>query len=253
MDIAADELERLFDDLPDVVFFVKDRAGRYTHANRTLLIRLGLAERADLVGRCASDLFPAGLGLRYDRQDQSVLGGVTIRDELELHLYPNHRPGWCLTSKRPLEQGGEIRGLVGLSRDLARPDLRHPDYGRLRRLVEHLATHYAEPLVIRDLAHELGLSRSQLGRLAHRVFHLTPGQLLGQIRIEAAMRLLAQDAPIAEVALATGYGDQSAFARKFKAQVGLTPRAYQRLARSHASWVQAVGRPASEVRAGVTA
>ncbi|EQD55744.1 PAS fold-4 domain protein, partial [mine drainage metagenome] len=78
MDISADDLERLFDALPDVVFFVKDPAGRYSHANRTLLARLGLARREDLVGRRASDLFPAGLGLRYDLQDRRVLAGEII-------------------------------------------------------------------------------------------------------------------------------------------------------------------------------
>ncbi|MHB1544039.1 MAG: AraC family transcriptional regulator [Gammaproteobacteria bacterium] len=236
MDISAHDLERLFDALPDVVFFVKDWAGRYSHANQTLLARLGLARREDLVGKRASDLFPAGLGSRYDLQDRKVLAGEIIRDELELHLFPNHAPGWCLSSKRPLRVHGEIRGLVGLSRDLGRPDLRHPDYGRLRRLVEHLETHYGEPTIIGDLARELRVSVSQLERLSRRVFHLTPGQLLGQIRIEAAMRHLALGGRIAQVALASGFGDQSAFARKFKAQVGLTPRAYQTLARSGGSW-----------------
>ncbi len=236
MDIPADDLERLFDALPDVVFFVKDRAGRYSHANRTLLTRLGLARRKDLVGRRASDLFPLGLGLRYDLQDRRVLAGATLRDELELHLYPNHAPGWCLSSKLPLRIHGVIQGLMGVSRDLGRPDVRHPDYGRLRRLVEHLEAHYAEPVYIGDLARGLGLSVGQLERLSLRVFQLTPAKLLGQIRIEAAMRLLAQDGRIAEVALASGYADQSAFARKFKAQVGLTPRAYQVLAWLGGSW-----------------
>ena len=39
IEISANELERLFDALPDVVFFVKDGAGRYTHANVTLIDR----------------------------------------------------------------------------------------------------------------------------------------------------------------------------------------------------------------------
>lgn len=231
MEISADELERLFDTLEDVVFFVKDRRGCYSHANRTLLHRLGLARREEVIGRRASDLFPAGLGARYDLQDRRVLAGEVIRNELELHLYPNHHPGWCLSTKRPLRVNGEIRGLMGLSRDLDRPDVRHPDYGRLRHMVGHLETRYAEAIRIGDLARALGLSVGQLERLSLRVFHLTPGQLLGQIRIEAARRRLALGESIAQVAMASGYGDQSAFARTFKARVGLTPRAYQALVR----------------------
>ena len=38
-------MERLFDDLPNVVFFVKDRAGRYLCANHTLAQRLGMRDK----------------------------------------------------------------------------------------------------------------------------------------------------------------------------------------------------------------
>ena len=44
MKISADELEALFDALPDVVFFVKDHQGRYTHANLTPARARGAAE-----------------------------------------------------------------------------------------------------------------------------------------------------------------------------------------------------------------
>ena len=87
-------MERLFDALPDVVFFAKDAAGRYTHANQTLLDRLRLTKRAQLVGRRTDELFPGGLGDRYREQDERVLrDGVEIAGQLELHLYPNRAPG----------------------------------------------------------------------------------------------------------------------------------------------------------------
>ena len=59
---AAGFAVELFDCLPDVVFFAKDTAGRYLAVNRTLVQRLGLKEKADLIGRTASDVFPAPLG-----------------------------------------------------------------------------------------------------------------------------------------------------------------------------------------------
>ena len=127
-------LERLFDALPDVVFFAKDTEGRYTHANQTLVDRLRLTKRAQLVGRRTDELFPGGLGDRYREQDEAVLrDGVEIVGQLELHLYPNRAPGWCLTHKLPWREpapGGARRrdaivGLVGLSRDLATPGLSH--------------------------------------------------------------------------------------------------------------------------------
>ncbi|MES2311749.1 MAG: PAS domain-containing protein, partial [Pseudomonadota bacterium] len=56
--ISADELQVLFDALPDVVFFVKDHAGRYTHANLTLVRRLGLKRREEVIGHSVTELFP---------------------------------------------------------------------------------------------------------------------------------------------------------------------------------------------------
>ena len=39
IDIPSQELQALYDALPDVVFFIKDAQGRYTHCNLTLMRR----------------------------------------------------------------------------------------------------------------------------------------------------------------------------------------------------------------------
>jgi AraC-like DNA-binding protein len=229
-------LERLFDSLPDVVFFAKDTAGRYTHGNQTLLDRLRLTKRAQLIGRRSDELFPGGLGDRYREQDERVLrDGAEIVGQLELHLYPNRAPGWCLTHKlawREPMPGGRRRdaivGLVGLSRDLASPGLSHAappaTYARVARVVERLQRDCAEPLRIGALAREAGLSIAQLERHVTQLYRVTPRQLLARARLDAALALLAGDASIAAIAHACGYADHSAFARQFKRSTGLSPR-----------------------------
>ena len=229
--IDAELMQTLCDALADVVFFVKDGAGRYTHANLTLVRRLGLKRREEVIGRDVAEVFPARLAARYAQQDRRVLDGGTIENQLEVHLYPNRRPGWCLTGKRPLALPGGGWGLVGLSRDLGAPDGRDPTYERLRRVFEHMQAHYAEPLRIAALARLADLSVAQLERHFQRVFQLTPQQSLTRLRIEAAMRELCGEASIAEVGLACGFTDQSAFARQFKAMVGMAPRDYRALHR----------------------
>ena len=240
-------LERLFDALPDVVFFAKDTAGRYTHGNQTLLDRLRLTKRAQLIGRRTDELFPGGLGDRYREQDERVLrDGVEIVGQLELHLYPNRAPGWCLTHKlawREPPPGGAGRsahrdaivGLVGLSRDLANPGLSHATppatYARVARVVERLQRDYAEPLQIGALAREAGLSIAQLERHVTQLYRVTPRQLLARVRLDAALALLAADASIASIAHACGYADHSAFARQFKRSTGLSPRDWRALQR----------------------
>ena len=227
-------LERLFDALPDVVFFAKDARGRYTHANQTLLDRLRLTKRAQLLGRRTDELFPGGLGDRYREQDERVLrDGVEIAGQLELHLYPNRAPGWCLTHKLAWREATRIVGLVGLSRDLVTPGLSHATppatYARVARVVERLQRDYAEPLQIGELAREAGLSIAQLERHVTQLYRVTPRQLLARARLDAALALLAGDASIAGIAHACGYTDHSAFARQFRRSTGVSPRDWRAL------------------------
>src|SRR5699024_9732121 len=138
MKIEIDELVQLFDALPEVVFFAKDAAGRYTHANLTLVKRLGLKSRDDVIGKAADELFPAFMGGGYAAQDRRVLDGAGIENQLEVHIFDNRTSGWCITFKRPLTVRGEIRGVIGVSRDLGLPDGRHPVYDRVREVLEHM-------------------------------------------------------------------------------------------------------------------
>lgn len=229
MKISADELELLFDALPDVVFFVKDDSGHYTHANWTLVRRLGLKKREQVIGASVDTLFPSSLGGSYAAQDRRVLAGETIENQLEVHIFPSRTPGWCLTCKRPLSDNGRVVGLIGISRDLGQPDGRHPTYDRLRRVLDYLQAHYANTLRVQKLAELVDLSVAQLERHFRRVFQLTPQQWLTKLRIEAAMSLLQKESSIAEVGLACGFADQSAFARQFRSTVGMSPRDYRQL------------------------
>lgn len=233
--VDAGELQSLFDAVPDVVFFIKDIEGRYTHANLTLVRRLGLARRESLVGKTPEMLFPTRLGQAYTAQDRRVLAGHAIEDQLEMHLFPNRDAGWCLTRKTPLQEGGKVVGLVGISRDLAQPDGRQPGYARLRHVLDHMEAHYSETVRMQALAELAGLSLSQLERQFRRVFHLTPQQWLTRLRIDAATRHLQGSDTIAAIGMACGFSDQSAFSRQFKAMVGLTPRDYRRLERGAAA------------------
>lgn len=230
MEIPADELELLFDALPDVVFFVKDTTGCYTHANMTLIRRLGLKRRSDVIGKGVTELFPQMMGGAYAVQDQRVLEGEIVENQLEVHIFNNRAPGWCLTCKRPLHMKGEVSGVIGISRDLGQPDGTHPTYARLGSVLRYMQTHYSESLRVSALAQRAALSVAQLERHFRRVFQLTPQQVLTKLRIEAAMRLLREEGAVASIGLACGFVDQSAFARQFKATVGMTPRDYRALA-----------------------
>ncbi len=229
MKVDVDELVHLFDALPDVVFFAKDTAGRYTHVNLTLVRRLRLASREQVVGKRVDELFPAFMGGGYASQDRHVLRGEVVENQLEVHIFDNRTSGWCITFKRPLEAGGRVRGVIGISRDLKLPDGQHPTYDRLRRVLAYMQANCGEKVRVTHLAGLADMSVAQLERHFRHVFQLTPQQMLTKLRIESAMERLRGKGTIASIGLACGFGDQSAFARQFKMTTGVTPRDYRRL------------------------
>jgi PAS domain S-box-containing protein len=222
--------ENLFDFVSDSIFFVKDLGGRYVSVNQSLVRRCGRRHKREIVGKTVTELYPANLAAQYAAQDRDVLRtGKTITHKLELHLYTNGQRGWCLTSKMPLRKDGKIVGLAGISHDIGAPDEERLIPPSLSATLEYLQEHYDRPLTIAKLASKAGLSASRFIRLVKKIFRLSPGQLLIQIRVQAATeRLHGTDDSIAEIALACGFSDQSSFARRFKAVTGLTPLEYRR-------------------------
>jgi PAS domain S-box-containing protein len=218
--------EALFDCLGDLVFFIKNCRGEYVVVNQTLVERCGLRDKAELIGRRADEIFPPPLGRSYREQDEQVLKrGSAIRNQLELHSYPSGARGWCLTNKLPLrDRAGRVMGLVGISKDLQAANERSEDYARVAEAVQHIQTHFGEPLRVRELAARAGLSEYQFEQRVRKIFQLTAGQLIQKVRMEHAVnRLRETNDAIAAIALDCGYSDQSAFTRQFRQSVGLSP------------------------------
>ena len=74
----------LFDFLEDVVFWIKDRAGRYQWVNVTNFLNLGLGRREDVLGKTDFDLLPAHLAAQFRADDERVLRGQAIANRIEL-------------------------------------------------------------------------------------------------------------------------------------------------------------------------
>ena len=222
--------EALFDALPDVVFFLKDASGRYVIVNRTLADRCAGGDKSRLIGRRPEDLFPLGLASNYATQDEEVVrSGQKVDGALELHLYPGGVTGWCLTTKIPLrDREGRIAGIVGISRDLNAPGDKSNGYAELASVLQHMRVHFEESLRIEDLAAMAGLSVYQFEQRIRRLFQMSPLQLLHKLRLDEAIRLLREtNRPIGEIALHTGWCDQSAFTRNFSRYTGISPGRYR--------------------------
>jgi len=78
------------------------------------------------------------------------------------------------------------------------------------------------------LARELGTHPSYLVRVFRREYGLPPHRYVVGRRLDNARRLLLDGVPIAEVATATGFHDQSHLTRHFRTLLGTTPGAFSR-------------------------
>jgi PAS domain S-box-containing protein len=226
--------ERLFAALPDVVFCMKDLEFRYISANQAFADRLGLPGPARVLGKTVEDVFPAHLAASYRQQDeQLVRTGRDLVDHLELITNRDRKLGWYVTTKVLLRHGdGSPAAIASISRDLLTPGSEALEFAGLARTIDFIHAHLEDPLRPATLAAEAGMSQAQLDRRMRRAFRLTTAQFIRKSRIEHAARLLTDtDEQIVDIALSSGYADQSSFTRQFHSAVGQPPAAYRALHR----------------------
>jgi AraC-like DNA-binding protein len=98
----------------------------------------------------------------------------------------------------------------------------------VRRAQELLHARFDGEVSLDELALAAGTNKFTLLRGFAREHGMTPHAYQVQLRMARACRLLARGVPLADVALAVGYSQQSALHRSFKRLVGLTPGDYVR-------------------------
>jgi len=93
---------------------------------------------------------------------------------------------------------------------------------------EFIEAHLEENIGVQVLASTAGLSMCHFARAFKRSEGVTPHNYLVQCRVRRAKDLLAAtDLPLSEIALASGFSDQSHCARRFREHVGVTPSSYR--------------------------
>jgi transcriptional regulator GlxA family with amidase domain len=81
---------------------------------------------------------------------------------------------------------------------------------------------------VSDMAAVLGVSASQLRRLVFQALGASPRQVLCNVRLETAARLLVDPAVrIKEIQARVGIADASTFCRDFRDRFGVSPSEYR--------------------------
>lgn len=115
----------------------------------------------------------------------------------------------------------ELRALIELR-------IGAPELGRIAAIVRKVNAHPERPWTVASLAHEVGYSRSAFAEKFKAQTGLGPIAYVTRARLKRALALLdsQRELPLWEIALRVGYESQGTFTRVFKAQYGLSPRAY---------------------------
>ncbi|MFP5263568.1 MAG: helix-turn-helix domain-containing protein [Blastocatellia bacterium] len=99
---------------------------------------------------------------------------------------------------------------------------------RIQQARELIHARFAESLGLSEIAAEVGLHPVYLAREFRKHYGSTVGEYARGLRVEFACHKISEsDAPLAEIACAAGFYDQSHFSNAFKRHTGMSPADYR--------------------------
>ncbi len=222
----------LFNYLPAVLFYAKDRQHRYIGANpRNLEEVFGLKNLAQLLGRTDLEFQPPALAEAYHAEDRRVFAeGKTIANQLWLVPHVRGTPRWYISTKSPLRNpAGKVIGLAGVMYPVESPAKQKEIFRELLPVIRHIDKHYTEPISMQAMAELAGLSATHFNARFREVLRMPPSQFLLSRRVEHARRLLTETSKeLGEIAIDSGFYDQSHFTKRFRRVTGITPKEYRK-------------------------
>jgi len=226
--------QRLFDHIPGVYFFAKDKQGHLMFASHGLLQRYGMPDDSEFIGRTDFDINPDTMAQAYVDDDKRILAGkARVIERIELWWDSQGIPDWFLVTKLPLiDKHHRVQGVMGTLRRPDEAERRLPVFQTVAKAVELIRRDFATPILIEDVARSCGQSLRQLQRRFQSAFGISPQEFLIRTRVLSAVRLLEETRlTVSEIALHCGFVDASSFTQHFRRRIGESPAAYRRMRR----------------------
>ena len=174
------------------------------------------------------------LSLAEEITGQRVLLGfsenVIKNDELNLYLHSLHQI--IMNGGGEFEKEEMLLLLISLLIEQYGQPFENciPECGKeIENACIFMSEHFAEHITLENLCKCSGLSKSTLLRAFTKSKGVTPYRYLQTIRVGKAKELLEKDVSPIDVAIQTGFSDQSHFSNFFNMFIGLSPAAYRRI------------------------
>ena len=116
----------------------------------------------------------------------------------------------------------------------AKPLMR-PAWRAARLARDYLEDNVARSVRSEELEAVTGLDRYALSRHFRAAFSTSPHRFLVMRRLQQARRMIESGEPLAQIAIAAGFSDQSHFNRQFKKAFGVTPGRWSSLIHGRAA------------------
>jgi len=222
----------LFELVPNLHFFIKDRSGRLVHCNETHRREILRYEPASTIyGKGNYDFFPNALAVSFAEDDRRVIdSGEPLIERVELNIASSGSLCWFCTSKFPARNSqDQVVGLFGISRRLQIADRRLREYELLMPSINHIHDHITETIQVSELAELCDMTEVTFRREFRKLFRMTPLKFIIRLRIHRACARLSESAnPVGIVASECGFDDQNYFTRQFRNVMSMTPSEFRK-------------------------
>ena len=129
-----------------------------------------------------------------------------------------------------ISEGSIFQTLENLFLETLNNDVQNEKYNHhpFNDLLDYLSTNYNESVTLDSLEKKFKIDKYKLLKKFKKNIGITPLEYQTAIRIENSKQLFYNDIPLVEIALETGFYDQSHFTHSFKKYVGVTPGNYKK-------------------------
>lgn len=219
----------LFDDLPMLVFYIKDRNGAFIRCNRRFEEFHGLPPGGAL-GLTDHDLHEPSITERYRAEDLEVMkSGEPTPNRVWMVPGAKGVLRWWVSRKTPFRStDGLIHGVAGVMYEISGAAGMTEPFARIEPALKRIHSDERGNISSAELAAACYYSLSQFNRVFRGIMGMPPRRYILRHRIEMTKDLLARtDLPLSEIAWRCGFHDASDFGKRFREEQCITPRAYR--------------------------
>lgn len=224
----------IFEELPYIAFYIKDQMGRIVAINRYNCELCNISNPESAIGKRSSDLFPVSYADFCMARDRTVMETGKPIINRRYTKVANLSASVNILSIYPVHAlNGEIIGTLCVYYRDSQTNIGPVWTDKFDSILSKINENISKPISVESLAADSGMSVSNLQRMFMKTIGVRPGRYMIQQRLNAACRLLENsELGINDIALASGFCDQSHLTKLFKRERGITPGEYRRQHRS---------------------